>query len=32
VLADGIRSMDLKALGGKVVGTREMGAAVIERL
>jgi 3-isopropylmalate dehydrogenase len=32
VLADGIRSMDLKSLGGKVVGTREMGAAVIERL
>ena len=32
VLADGIRSMDLKSLGGKVVGTREMGAAVIARL
>jgi 3-isopropylmalate dehydrogenase len=32
LLADGIRSMDLKSLGGKVVGTREMGAAVIERL
>ncbi len=32
VLADGIRSMDLKALGGKVVGTREMGQAIVERL
>ncbi len=31
VLADGIRSMDLKSLGGKVVGTREMGAAVDRR-
>jgi 3-isopropylmalate dehydrogenase len=31
-LNSGIRSMDLKSLGGTVVGTREMGRAVVERL
>ncbi len=32
LLADGIRSMDLKSLGGTVVGTREMGQAIITRM
>jgi 3-isopropylmalate dehydrogenase len=32
VLAAGIRSMDLKSLGGTIVGTREMGQEILKRL
>ncbi len=32
VLTDGYRSMDLKSPNAKMVGTKEMGAAIIERL